>query len=130
MIAVSRPSLSLTLRSPETVPAGLTVPVGETLPLAIQRIVEELHPEKIILFGSFAYGNPTPDSDVDLLVIMETDAINKERSWAVSRLLLPRTFPVDILVRTPKEIDRSLAKGDFFIRDILTQGKVLYERSR
>ncbi len=130
MAALSQLSISMNLRNPDIIPAGLNIPVGETLPVAIQRIVEALHPEKIILFGSFAYGNPTPDSDVDLLVIMETDAVRKERSWAVSRLLLPRTFPVDILVRTPQEIDRSIVKGDFFIRDILTQGKVLYERSR
>jgi uncharacterized protein len=130
MAVITQSTLAMNLRNPETVPAGLAYPVGETLPVAIQRIIEVLHPEKIILFGSYANGNPTPDSDVDLLVIMETDAISKERSWAVSRLLLPRTFPVDILVRTPQEIDRSLAKGDFFIREILTQGKVLYERSR
>ena len=130
MAALSQLSISMNLRNPDIIPAGLNIPVGETLPVAIQRIIEALHPEKIILFGSFANGNPTPDSDVDLLVIMETDAVNKERSWAVSRLLLPRTFPVDILVRTPQEIERSIVKGDFFIRDILTQGKVLYERSR
>jgi uncharacterized protein len=130
MAVITQSTLAMNLRNPETVPAGLAYPVGETLPVAIQRIIEVLHPEKIILFGSYANGNPTPDSDVDLLVIMETDAISKERSWAVSRLLLPRTFPVDIIVRTPQEIDRSLAKGDFFIREILMQGKVLYERSR
>lgn len=130
MVVISRSTLVSNLRSPETVPAGLILPVGEALPVAIQRIIEELQPEKIILFGSYAYGNPTPDSDVDLLIIMETDAVSKERSWAVSRLLLPRTFPVDILVRTPQEIKGSLAKGDFFIREIITEGKVLYERSR
>jgi uncharacterized protein len=130
MAVITQSTLAMNLRNPETIPAGLAYPVGETLPVAIQRIIEVLHPEKIILFGSYANGNPTPDSDVDLLVIMETDAISKERSWAVSRLLLPRTFPVDIIVRTPQEIDRSLAKGDFFIREILMQGKVLYERSR
>ncbi len=118
------------LRNPETIPTGLNVPVGKALPEAIQRIVEHLHPVKIILFGSYANGRPTQDSDVDLLVIMETDAVYKERTWAVSRLLLPRTFPVDILVRTPHEIDRALDKGDYFIRDILMRGKVLYERPK
>lgn len=90
--------------------------------------VDELHPEKIILFGSYANGAPTPDSDVDLLIIMETEAPSKERSWAVSRLLLPRPFPVDILVRTPREIATALERGDFFIREIISHGKVLYER--
>lgn len=80
------------------------------------------------MFGSFAYGTATPDSDVDLLVIMETDATSPERSWSVSRLLIPRPFPVDILVKTPAEIERALAKGDFFVREILAHGRVLYER--
>ncbi len=112
------------------IPIGLTDPINVTLPQAVQRIVQALHPERIILFGSFAYGNPTPDSDVDLLVILETDAPSKERSWAVSRLLIPRSFPVDILVKTPEEIKKALVKRDFFIQEILTHGKVLYERSK
>lgn len=112
------------------VPAGCERQVSETLPAAIERIVQELKPEKIILFGSYASGMPTPDSDVDLLVIMETEASGKERSWAVSRLLIPRPFPVDILVRTPQEIERALAEGDFFIREIMAQGRVLYERRK
>jgi predicted nucleotidyltransferase len=110
------------------VPIGCEGQVAETLPVAVQRIVRELAPEKIILFGSYAYGSPTSDSDVDLLIVMETDAPSKERSWAVSRLLLPRPFPVDILVKTPQEIARALTKGDFFVREIIERGKVLYER--
>jgi predicted nucleotidyltransferase len=105
-------------------------PVAETLPGAIERIVSALKPEKIILFGSYAYGNPTPDSDVDLLVIMKTKAKEIDRYVAVSNLLYPRQFPVDILVKTPNEIDaESRKKGNFFMREILTKGKVLYERS-
>lgn len=104
-------------------------PVDKTLPGAIQRIVSELRPEKIILFGSYAYGNPTPDSDVDLLVIMETKARDVDRYVAVSNLLYPRQFPVDILVKTPKEIEAEKKKrGNFFLREILNKGKVLYER--
>ncbi|MBU0511581.1 MAG: nucleotidyltransferase domain-containing protein [Chloroflexi bacterium] len=126
MSQVSFPSLQLTGSS--IIPIGLTTPVGETLPQIVERIVQELQPEKVILFGSFAYGNPTPHSDIDLLIVMETDALSKDRSWAVSRLLIPRPFPVDILVRTPTEIEHALEKGDFFISDILTHGAVLYER--
>ncbi|MBM4467008.1 MAG: nucleotidyltransferase domain-containing protein [Chloroflexi bacterium] len=112
------------------VPIGCERRVSETLPAAVERIVQELQPEKIILFGSYAYGTPSPGSDVDLLVIMETEASSKERSWAVSRLLIPRPFPVDILVRTPQEIQRALATGDFFIREIIARGRVLYERHK
>ncbi|NWF62823.1 MAG: nucleotidyltransferase domain-containing protein [Chloroflexi bacterium] len=118
------------LRRPGTVPLGLTVSVGKSLRPAIQKIVRELNPEKIILFGSYAYGTPTPHSDVDLLVIMKTRASAKNRSWAVSRLLLPRPFPVDILVKTPKEVETSLESGDFFVKEIIKRGKVLYERSK
>lgn len=110
------------------VPVGCNRPVSETLPEAVQRIAQALRPEKIILFGSFAYGAPTEDSDVDLLGVMETDARPAERSWAVSQHLIPRPFAVDILVKTPQEIETALATGDFFIEEIITQGKVLYER--
>ena len=106
-------------------------PVAETLPGAIERIVSKLKPEKIILFGSYAYGNPTPDSDVDLLVIMNTKAKDVDRYVAVSNLLYPRQFPVDILVKTPTEIKaEARKKSNFFLREILKKGKVLYERSR
>ena len=124
------PLRSPRLRRPETVPAGLKIPVGKSLRPAIQKIVQELDPEKIVLFGSYAYGSPTPNSDVDLLVIMKTDASPKDRRWAVSRLLLPRPFPVDILVKTPHEVKKGLETGDFFLREILSRGKVLYERSK
>ena len=117
-----------TLRQSPVAPTGFGAPVAQRLPEAIRRIVEALHPEKIILFGSYARGNPTPDSDVDLLVIMETDLPITERYLSVSRLLVPRPFPVDILVKRPQEIQEALARGDFFIREIIEQGEVLYER--
>ncbi len=113
---------------PEVTPRGCVRPVSETLPLAIARVAQALQPDKIILFGTYAYGVPTPDSDVDLLVIMETDRPGKERSWAVSRLLLPRDFPVDILVKTPTELSTALQRGDFFLREITERGIILYER--
>ncbi len=90
--------------------------------------VLENPPEYEPTFGSYAYGSPTPDSDVDLMVVMDTDLPSSQRYLAVSRLLDPRPFPVDILVRRPDEIDRAFRAGDFFIRGIMTQGQVLYER--
>jgi predicted nucleotidyltransferase len=112
------------------IPTGLSLPVGKALPAAVQRIVEELHPEKIVLFGSYANGNPTPDSDVDLLVIMETDLSSSQRYVAVSRLLNPRPFPVDILVKRPNELKSALEKGDFFLCEIMGHGIVLYDRQQ
>jgi predicted nucleotidyltransferase len=114
---------------PAITPIGSKRPVSETLPLAVERIVEHLRPEKIILFGSYAYGTPTPDSDVDLLVVMKTNEERLvERHWQVSRLLIPRPFPVDILVRTPQELERDLAKKHYFYYDVASRGRVLYER--
>ena len=110
------------------VPTGFSSPVAEALPRAVRRIVEAFQPEKIILFGSYAYGRPTADSDVDLLIVMETSASASERYLAISRLLRPRPFPVDILVKTPDEIRRALEAGDHFIRYIFSRGQVLYER--
>ena len=108
-------------------------PVSKTLPQAIKRIVSELKPEKIILFGSYAYGNPTPDSDVDLFVVIETNGKNLEMYRAVSKLLDPRQFPVDIIITTPKEVAAALRGGadnGFFIREIFKKGKVLYDRDK
>lgn len=110
------------------VPAGFHASVADRLPEVVQRLVSRLVPEKIILFGSYAYGNPTPDSDVDLLVILQTTQSATERYLVVSRLLYPRPFPLDILVRTPQEIEQALRSGDFFIQEIMSRGCVLYER--
>lgn len=84
---------------PAVVPTGLKRCVSETLPEVVERIVAQLDPEKIVLFGSYAYGAPTGASDVDLLVILDTDAPRRERTWLVSRLLIPRPFPKVILCR-------------------------------
>ena len=93
-----------------------------------KRIVEAFDPHRIILFGSYAYGQPTPDSDIDLLIVMESDERPAARAMQVSRLLRPRPFPMDILVRTPGEIQHRLEIGDYFIREVLERGRVLYER--
>ena len=103
-------------------------PVSKTLPQAVKKIAEILKPEKIILFGSYAYGNPTPDSDVDLLVIIKTGKSEKECRIAISNLLIPRPFPVDIIVKKPGEIEDALKTNSVFTREIYTKGVVLYER--
>ena len=110
-------------------PAGFSSVSIQMLEDIVARIVNGIDPEKIILFGSYAYGLPTPDSDLDLLIILDTPARSAERVLAVSRLLRPRPFPLDILVRTPGEISSALQHQDGFITDIMTSGKVLYERS-
>ena len=82
------------------------------------RIVQAFSPEKIILFGSYAYGVPGIDSDVDLLIVMESRERPSMRSARASKLLRPRPFPMDILVRTPEEIENRLKMGDTFIEEI------------
>lgn len=101
----------------------------ESLAIIVQRLVPALHPHKIVLFGSYSYGSPSADSDVDLLVVLDTAARPVDRYLKVSSLLRPRPFPLDILVKTPEEITRALAHGDPFISEILSRGRVLYERA-
>jgi predicted nucleotidyltransferase len=95
-----------------------------------QRIADRFQPEKIILFGSYAYGHPKPESDVDLLVIMDTPLRSRQQRLEISRALSPRPFPLDVIVRTPRELAERIALGDLFLQEITTRGKVLYERNR
>lgn len=114
---------------PAIVPTGSDEPVSETLPRVVKRIARTLKPQKIVLFGSYAYGTPTPDSDIDLLVIMDTDERSPiKRAMPVMRLIVPRPFDTDVLVRTPAEIEASREAGSPFIREILAKGKTLYSR--
>jgi len=93
-----------------------------------RRIGEEFHPERVLLFGSYAYGTPGRDSDVDVLVIMKYPETDVQQSVAI-RLQLSPSVPMDILVRSPEKIRERLALGDPFIRNILENGEVLYEAS-
>lgn len=92
-----------------------------------EQIVERFHPDKIILFGSYAYGTPTRDSDVDLLVVMPTRN-QVEQAVRIDEAIEERGFPLDLLVRTPKTLANRLRWGDCFMQEIVTRGKVLYER--
>ena len=91
-------------------------------------IVDRFHPERIILFGSHARGEAGEESDVDLLVVMESDLRPAQRSAAVSLACRPRFIAMDILVLTPEEVRWRLEIGDHFIRRIVDEGRVLYER--
>jgi len=90
-------------------------------------VAKKFRPSKIILFGSYAYGRPTTDSDVDLLVILPRLRQQGERMSVRIRHAVPRDFSLDLLVRTPLEVANGLRQGDFFIRDIMENGKVMYE---
>lgn len=92
----------------------------------VERIVARFRPRKVVLFGSYAGGTPSPDSDVDLLVEMETRLRSVEQAVAIRRAV-DFPFPTDLLVRTPQQIAERLALGDAFWRDVVTKGIVLYE---
>ena len=90
-------------------------------------VAKQFRPRKIILFGSYAYGKPTEDSDVDLLVVMPRTRQRGERMSIRIRLAVQRDFPMDLLVRTPAEIAKRLRWGDCFMQEVIEKGKVMYE---
>jgi len=92
------------------------------------RLAAEFHPERIILFGSHAYGTPRADSDVDLLVILPFSGKGTTKSVEMLSRVEP-TFPVDLLVRSPEEIKQRLALNDFFLREVTERGLTLYASS-
>jgi uncharacterized protein len=95
----------------------------------VEQIAEKFKPQKIILFGSYARGNPRPESDVDLLVVMETPLKESKQSLEIRRYL-DVLFGLDLIVHTPKKLKARVDMGDWFLRDILKEGKVVYESGR
>ena len=89
-------------------------------------IVREFAPLQVILFGSYAYGTPTEDSDVDLLVVMDIPESETRRQAVEIRQRIPRRFPMDLLVRSPEEIAYRVSYNDWFLREITEKGVVLY----
>src|SRR5438132_8468893 len=104
---------------------------GADIPMRLIRrfarqVAEHFEPEKIILFGSYAYGTPHADSDVDILVVMP--ARNQlDQAFKIHSTLLP-PFPLDIIVRTPKNLLWRLEERESFHTEIVRKGKVLYEK--
>jgi predicted nucleotidyltransferase len=90
------------------------------------QIVRLANPRRIILFGSYAYGKPTADSDVDLLVVASFEGHPWDQA-AKLRAQLQTPMPVDLLVRTPEYVRERIKMGDFFMKEITTKGKVIYE---
>ncbi len=95
-----------------------------------RRIAESLNAEKIILFGSYAWGKPDNDSDLDLFVIMESTERPIKRAASIRGVLKDGYVPMDILVRTPEELRHRINIGDPFIKKILRDGQVIYARDR
>src|SRR5437588_7034096 len=90
-----------------------------------RQIAARFHPDKIILFGSYAYGRPHAESDVDLLVIMPVREVVQQAIRIC--LAFERPFALDLIVRTPRQVERGLREGDWFLREVLGKGQGLYE---
>lgn len=108
-----------------------TIDIRDRIPAEVfekiaQQIVERFKPQKIILFGSYAYGNPTPESDIDLLVIMDTPLKNIQQAQQIRQLLNP-LFGIDLLVHSKANLTERLEMGDFFLQEVISKGKILYE---
>src|SRR5437763_10745694 len=105
---------------------------GADVPMRVIRqfaraVAERFRPDKIILFGSYAYGTPHADSDVDILVVMPCR--NQGSRAGRIRWEVPAPFPMDLIVRTPETLRWRLQEGDSFLREIVSRGKVLYEKT-
>jgi predicted nucleotidyltransferase len=93
-----------------------------------ERVACEFRPERIILFGSYAGGVPTEDSDVDVLVVMALARGRRDVQQAAAiRKRVPAPFPMDVIVRSPRQIARRVALGDGFITSVLRSGQMMYE---
>jgi predicted nucleotidyltransferase len=106
------------------------------IPLIVEKL-KPMHPEKIILFGSYAYGNPTDSSDLDILVVTndkiipssfaEKSKIYLKISQAISDI--KKEFPVDLIVHTKAMHQEFIEDNSLFARELLIKGKVLYEKN-
>ncbi len=90
-------------------------------------IGKKFQPERIILFGSYAWGKPDPNSDVDLFIIKETEN-TRETARQISRSIFPRPFPIDFVVYTPAQTEKRKKIGDFFVKKIIEKGRTVYAR--
>ena len=91
-----------------------------------RQIVQQFHPQKVILFGSYAYGQATKDSDVDLLVVMDTDESPLHVAAKIAAAI-EHPFPLDVVVRTPVEFAAAVHRKGVFATEVATKGITLYE---
>ena len=111
---------------PDDIPVKGTPIAREKIIKLSQDIAKEFKPDRIILFGSYACGIPRDDSDVDLLVILPYEGSSLRKTWEIINKIKPM-FAIDLLVRSPQEVEQRLAWNDFFMQEIIKRGKVIYE---
>ncbi|MCH8295010.1 nucleotidyltransferase domain-containing protein [Candidatus Poribacteria bacterium] len=102
----------------------------DVLAKTVQVIAQKYQPEEIVLFGSYAYGTPDAESDIDLLIVKKTEKPFFQRLFEVQRIVseVCRGYALEPIVLSPGEIEERLQLGDQFIKEILTKGVVMYER--
>lgn len=100
----------------------------ETVRFIIQTIADHFLPQRIVVFGSYASGQPTPDSDLDLLVVLDSDLPRHKRATPIRLLFRPTPCAMDILVYTPEEIEYWNGTPNHIITEALRSGRVVYER--
>jgi predicted nucleotidyltransferase len=98
----------------------------EAIDDVVQQIIEKFHLQRILLFGSYARGAPRPESDVDILVVMESTLRDTEQALQICQQIEYR-FGLDLLVISPKKLSQRLGLGDSFLREVIEKGRVLYE---
>ena len=94
----------------------------------VKEIVDACDPEMVILFGSYGRGKPKKDSDLDVFVVADLPGTDSEKIRFIRRAVTERGFGFDVVVRSAKEVKRALSGRDWFIQEIVREGKVLYER--
>jgi predicted nucleotidyltransferase len=114
-VSISVPTLDVRKRIP-----------GEAIQEIVDQIAQHFNPRQIILFGSYARGEPRPESDVDLLIIMETPMREAQQALEI-RQFLKSLFGLDLLVYSAEKIEQRIALGDSFLKDIFSEGITVYE---
>lgn len=99
-----------------------------TIPGITERIIQRHRPRRVVLFGSHAWGKPHKDSDVDLLVVTDTSD-TRATAREIDASLYPRVIPIDIMVATPQSIEERKRSGDFFVKKVFSEGKILYDEN-
>jgi len=105
------------------------IQIQEVLEEVKRRIVTKFRPQRIILFGSYAGGRPGPDSDLDLLIVMEVEGSTRQKANEIDMLLADRSIPMDFIVLTPEQYERQKNIVGSIARQVEREGKVIYEHA-
>ena len=114
---------------PKVIPTGANKTVPDSLFEITQKFNSNINISRVIVFGSYAYGQPTPNSDVDILVIVDRKLSTKKVLLDILDIFRPRWFPLNLIVKTLLEINFAIENGDFFIKEILNNGVIIYEKN-